>query len=189
MAAAVARWDLSRHPFWKDWQAGAVPAAGLAILAREFEAFLPLLQAGWEALNDVETADLAFELAALWHRFAQAVQRETEVVHVNQSDELRVLTRSLFLKNPTALGALYAVHQQLPFIAAQLKDGLERFYSTVSDLAQPLCDHLTRHQLADRALSYVRHYSSEQAAAAADSAGREAQALWQLFTGIDASYG
>jgi len=189
LASAVARWDLSRHPFWKDWETGAVPAAGLAALAREFEAFLPLLQAGWEALNDLETADLAFEQAAHWHRFAQAVHRHTEVEHISQADELRILTRSLFLKDPTALGAIYAVNLQLPFIAAELMNGLERFYSTDAETAQPFCTHVLNNRLAERALGYTQGYSSGQHAAAGEAAEREAQALWQLFTGIHASFG
>jgi hypothetical protein len=189
LGAAVSRWELSRHPFWKDWQAGAVPAAGLTAVARELEAFLPLLQAGWEAVNDLDTADLAFEEAELWHRFSQVARRETEVVHISQSDELRTLTRSLFLKDPTALGALYAVNAQLPFICTQLQDGLERFHPTEAEVAQPFCAHVLAHKLAEVALAYHRRHTPEQQAAAAEAAGREAQALWQLFTGIHASYG
>jgi hypothetical protein len=189
LASAVARWELARHPFWADWQAGTVPAAGLAALAREFEAFLPLLQAGWEVLNDLDAADLAFELASHWHRFAQAVHRETEVIHISQADELRILTRSLFLKDPTALGALYAVHQQLPYIATELMKGLDRFYATSAEAAKPFCDLVMANALAERAWHYSSSYSSAQHSAAGEAAEREAEALWQLFTGIHASFG
>lgn len=189
LAEAVSRWDISRHPFWADWHAGHVPASGMAVLARELEALLPLLQRAWEQVNDEAAGEIAAEQAYLWHRFAQGVTSRAEVETLNQASELLARTRHYLLKEPSTLGAIYAIQSQLPFIAAKVLDAVERFYANHAEHVMPFCQHVQQHSdLASRALRYLGARTPSDQQAGAEAAVREAEGLWNLLTGIHASY-
>lgn len=189
LAEVVGRWDLSRHPFWADWQAGQVPASGMAVLARELDALLPLLQRAWEQVNDEAAGEIAAEQALLWHRFAQGVTGRAELERLTAADELLSRTRHYFLKEHTTLGALYAIQSQLPFIAAKVLDAVERFYANHAEHVMPFCQHVQENNnLAGRALRYLGARSQSDQQGALEAGVREAEGLWNMLTGIHASY-
>ena len=47
---------LLKHPFYKAWEAGALPQPALQAYASEYGAFIATMPHGWETLNDEETA-------------------------------------------------------------------------------------------------------------------------------------
>jgi pyrroloquinoline quinone (PQQ) biosynthesis protein C len=146
------------------------------------------LQRAWEQLNDEASGELAAEQAYLWHRFAQGLSSRNEP-ELLQSHELLTLTRHFLLKEASTLGALYALQSQLPFIASRLLDAVERFYATHAEHILPFCQHLQQHQeLTGRALQYISMRSPAERQQAVDAAEREAQGLWNLLTGVHASY-
>ena len=66
MRTAIRRDDLREHPFYLAWSAGTLPVAALTTYAREYGAFIGVLDSGWEALGDRESAAIERAHVELW---------------------------------------------------------------------------------------------------------------------------
>ena len=53
----IADYNLLKHPFYQAWSAGELSVEALRSYAREYGAFISTVPEGWEALNEIETAE------------------------------------------------------------------------------------------------------------------------------------
>lgn len=188
MRAAIDRYNLLTHPFYRAWSAGTLPAGALATYAREYGAFIGVLNRGWTTLDEPGGAAIERTHAALWSDFARAL--ETTVASVPGLTAVRALveeaTRS-FAAAAESAGALYAFEVQQPATAQSKLEGLDTHYASLSPSARPYfaahaAETAEEALLADK-LAAMTDVERERAAAAC---GRMCKALWDALSDIHA---
>ena len=126
--AAIAAFDLNKHPFYQDWRMGTLPAEKLRTYAAEYGAFVSTIDKGWETLGFEAYAAEERDHDALWQDFRADVG--SGYVAVNPAtDVLAHAARTYFASKAEAVGALYAFEAQQPHTSRSKLDGLKEHYS------------------------------------------------------------
>ncbi|MES1227083.1 MAG: iron-containing redox enzyme family protein [Armatimonadota bacterium] len=132
--AAIAAFDLNKHPFYQDWRMGTLPTEKLKAYAAEYGAFVATIDKGWETLGFEAYAEEEREHDALWQDFRKELN--SGYVAVNPAtDVLTHAAKTFFASKAEAVGALYAFEAQQPHTSRSKLDGLKEHYS-FSDKAQ-----------------------------------------------------
>jgi pyrroloquinoline-quinone synthase len=138
LRAVIAKYDLLEHPFYRAWSAGTLPVESLATYAREYGAFIAVLDRGWETLGEKESAQIERHHVALWNDFAGALG--TTVTRTPTTKAVKALvdeaTKS-FATPAAAAGALYAFEAQQPATAHSKLEGLDTHYAALSSDVRP----------------------------------------------------
>ena len=166
--AAIAEKNLSKHPFYQDWQMGKLSRESLQLYAAQYyrhvEAFpkhLRVLAARTEGtIREIVLENLAEEEnparphPKLWRDFAAAVGvSEDDIAYCPSLPGTQAVVetfREIVGDRPVAeaVAALYAYEAQVPEIATSKIDGLKKFYGIAS---QKALAYFTLHEEADRA--------------------------------------
>ncbi len=182
---AVARRNLLEHPFYQAWSAGTLPVEALRTYARQYGAFIGLLQDAWETLQDAATAEEEREHAELWDGFAQAL--DTRVDGKAELPEVRALTSAasrLFSDPASAAGALYAFEVQQPATAQSKLAGLKTHYHLPSGVEPYFEIHSHNEHEAHKLLARIKRFSADEQNRAIEACSEMADALWNALTGI-----
>jgi pyrroloquinoline-quinone synthase len=186
MRAVIRSYDLLGHPFYQAWSAGTLPVEALAKYAREYGAFIGVLDRGWQTLGEPEGAKVERHHLELWNGFARAL--DTAVVDAPAVAAVQALvdeaTRS-FATPAEAAGALYAFEVQQPATARSKLEGLGLHYASLSSEVRPYfqahaCE-TGEDTLIEEKLARMTEAEQERAAAACE---RMSKALWDALTGI-----
>ncbi len=186
MRKAIRRYDLLHHPFYQAWSAGTLSVAGLALYAREYGAFIGVLERGWTALNESEGAAIERRHFDLWKLFARAVS--TTVVDraaLGGVQQLVDEATKCFATMSEATGALYAFEAQQPSTANSKLKGLDSHYASLPTGVRPYfqahaCE-TGEEALLERKLAGMNRAEQGRAAAACN---RMSKALWDALTEI-----
>ncbi|MGO9831512.1 MAG: hypothetical protein ACLPJH_15335 [Myxococcaceae bacterium] len=189
MRKAIRRYNLLHHPFYQAWSAGTLSVAALRLYAREYGAFIGVLEGGWTALNESEGAAVEGHHYDLWKVFARAVG--TTVVDRASVGAVQLLVdeaTNCFATLPEATGPLYAFEAQQPLTANSKLQGLGLHYASLPPGVRPYfqahaCE-TGEETLLERKLSSMTPAEQGRAAAACN---RMSKALWEALTGIHAA--
>jgi len=184
-AASIQRWDLNQHPFYQAWAAGTLPTEALATYARDWGAFVRVIDRGWESAGMPEYAAEEREHAQLWDAFAGAVG--TAAVDAPEIGELAALRSSaerLFSTPATALGALYAFEAQQPTTSASKLEGLKQHYSFSPDAETYFAVHANDESEAQWLAEKLTGLAPGQREVAADACEHMCRAMWEALSGI-----
>ena len=190
MRAAIRDFDLLGHPFYQAWSAGRLPVEALATYAREYGAFIAVLDCGWTTLAELQGAATERRHAELWSDFARALN--TAVVASPRIDAVRALVDEAiqsFATPASAAGALYAFEVQQPSTAHSKLVGLGAHYAWLPPGVRPYfqahSDETGEEALLERKLAKMTDADQVRAAAACE---RMSRALWDALTGIQSVY-
>ncbi|UYN89548.1 MAG: iron-containing redox enzyme family protein [Anaerolineales bacterium] len=175
---------LLKHPFYQAWESGELPVDALRTYAREYGAFIATMPAGWETLNDAETAQEEREHAELWQDFAAGLETEVGAAELPAVSKLVADSAALFAKPATALGALYAFEAQQPDTAKSKLDGLRAHYSLPANTEPYFEVHSANHHEAAKLLTAINGLNSEEQAEALAACEQMSAALWDALTDI-----
>jgi len=213
LEARIAAHDLLKHPFYQAWSKGELTAEDLREYAADyyhhvsaFPTYLSALHAQLpdstlrrsvlENLMDEEGigAPDARPHSELWMDFAKGMgatsSQVTQKEPVAEVKNLIATFRGLMTQETAAaLAALYAYESQVPRIACEKAQGLQKFYGADSST----CRYFTLHQTADVHHSQVwRNLLDEQLEVAPettdtalDAAETAARALWAALDGVE----
>ena len=206
--AAIAEKNLSKHPFYQDWQMGKLSREALQLYASQYyrhvEAFprhLRVLAARTEGpIRKIVMENLAEEEnptrphPKLWRDFAAALGVNEEDITACPSlpgTQVVVETfREIVGDRPVAeaVAALYAYEAQVPEIATSKIDGLKKFYGVSSPSALA---YFEVHEVADRVHREAwRGWLEEHADAdEAEILATTNEALDALWGALDAVHG
>ena len=182
--SSIEKWNLLKHPFYQSWSKGELPVAALQTYAQEYGAFIALLPAGWQALNDDETVQEEREHAELWDNFAAGLNTRIGAAQISNVKDLIAEARVSFADPVSALGALYAFEVQQPATAHSKLAGLRAFYQLPASVEPYFEIHSHNEHEAAKLLARIEGLSAieqQQAAAACEAMG---QALWNALSGI-----
>lgn len=142
-----------------------------------------------ENLNDEEKGEKNHP--ELWLRFGEGLGTTREAMRSEEMfpetkklvDTMMGLSKSSFEKG---LGALFAYEYQVPEVAKNKIEGLEKFYD-INDVRT--LEFFEVHRMADvfhskAVADIIENLSDEQKVAVAEGAEKAAQALWNFLTGI-----
>ena len=178
------KWNLLGHPFYQSWSAGTLPVEALKVYASEYGAFISTLAEGWTTLNDTETAHEEQEHAELWDQFAAALGTHITTPEIAQTKQLVMISRELFAKPATALGAMYAFEAQQPATAKSKLDGLKTHYSLPTEVEPYFEIHSANWHESEKLLAAMNLLSAEEQAEARTACERMAESLWDALTGV-----
>ncbi len=189
MRKAIRRYDLLQHPFYQAWSSGTLAPASLATYAREYGAFIAVLEHGWTALKEPEGAAIERHHFDLWTAFARAVR--TTVVETSTLRPVQRLideAKTSFATAPEAAGALYSFEIQQPCTANSKLKGLDVHYATLPAGVRPYFEaHASEtgeEAFLERKLATMNEAEQGRAVAACE---RMSKALWDALTGIHAA--
>ncbi|MEX2161657.1 MAG: iron-containing redox enzyme family protein [Anaerolineales bacterium] len=177
-------YTLLRHPFYQAWESGQLPVAALQDYAREYGAFISNLPAGWETLQDTETASEEREHIDLWAAFAAGLQTAIGEAQLPAVRRLVGDSRALFAKSHTALGALYAFEVQQPATAKTKLAGLRQHYSLPASVEPYFEVHSVNEHEAAKLLAAMAGLSSEHQSEALAACEQMSASLWDALTDI-----
>jgi pyrroloquinoline-quinone synthase len=178
------KWDLLKHPFYQAWSAGTLPVDALQVYASEYGAFINTLEAGWQTLDDLETAEEEKEHAELWEQFAVALETKVNAPQITQTKELLETSQTLFASPATTLGAMYAFEAQQPATAKSKLDGLKAHYSLPTEVEPYFEVHSANWHESEKLLAALDKLSPEDRELAEAACARMAESLWNALTGI-----
>lgn len=188
MHETIGRYDLLEHPFYQAWSAGTLPVDALATYAREYGAFIGVLDRGWATLGEPEAAAVERHHVALWNDFARALG--TCVVDAPALGALQALVDEAKLSFATAagaVGALYAFEAQQPSTARSKLQGLASHYAALPAEIRPYFEahagETGEGALLAEKLESMTEVEKTQALSACE---RMSKALWDALTGIHA---
>ncbi len=188
MISSIERQDLLKHPFYQAWNAGALAVEELATYAREYGAFIEVLDRGWTALNEPEAAAAERYHVTLWGDFAQALG--TTVSGSPKVTEVKALVEmatQAFSSAPEAAGALYAFEVQQPMTAQTKLQGLDTHYRSLSPKVRPYFEAHAVETGEDAIIEdKLAHMSDGERERAAKACERMSRALWDALSGIHA---
>lgn len=182
---AVSKRNLLEHPFYQAWSAGTLPVDALRTYAGEYGAFIDMLPAAWDTLQDVETAEEEREHAGLWDRFASAL--DTRVPAMAALPEVRALTETaerLFRDPVSAAGALYAFEVQQPATAQSKLTGLKTHYRLPSGVEPYFEIHSHNEHEARKLAVRIDSFPADDQRRAVQACSDMAEALWNALSGI-----
>jgi len=180
----VENWNLLKHPFYQAWSSGKLPLEALRLYAREYGVFIGSLAAGWQALDDLETAQEEREHAELWDQFASALDTTVSEPTLPETKELLSAAEALFTNPATALGAMYAFEAQQPGTSTSKLDGLRAHYS-LSPAAEPYFEiHSANWHESEKLLRLLAGLSPEEKSRALQACERMSASLWNALTAI-----
>ncbi len=190
MRGTIRDFDLLGHPFYKAWSAGRLPVEALATYAREYGAFISVLDRGWTTLGEFEGAAIERHHVELWSDFARTLG--TAIAASPRVSAVRALVDEAihsFATPASAAGALYAFEVQQPSTAHSKLVGLGTHYAWLPPGVRPYfqahsCE-TGEEALLERRLAEMTDVDRERATAAC---GRMSRALWEALTGIQTLY-
>ncbi|MEO7112805.1 MAG: hypothetical protein ABI183_20345 [Polyangiaceae bacterium] len=186
MRAAIEKFDLLQHPFYRAWSAGTLPESALATYAREYGAFIAVLDRGWRTLGEEESAAVEREHVSLWNDFACAL--ETSVVATPECAAVRALVdeaQRSFATPATAAGALYAFELQQPKTAESKLAGLDTHYASLASGVRPYFQAHAGESGEDVMLeNKIAGMSDADQDAAVAACTRMSKALWDALSDI-----
>ena len=182
----VERWHLKRHPFYRAWSEGTLPAAALRHYAAEWGAFVAAVPQGWRTLGVEEHAAEEEVHASLWAEFASELG--TAVAPAPGLDGARGLVATaerLFGQPESAIGALFAFEAQQPETASAKLTGLRSHYADLGTRGRYFAEHADDYgeaaMLKEKAAGLGAE-GREQARSACEVMGR---ALWEALTAVE----
>lgn len=213
LEARIASYDLLKHPFYQAWSKGELTAQDLREYATDYyhhvSAFPTYLSALHAQLPDSALRRSVLENlmdeegigspdrrphSELWMDFAKGMGADAG--QVKQSDpvaEVKDLIAAFrgFMQQETAaaLAALYAYESQVPRIACEKAEGLEKHYGADART----CRYFTLHQTADvhhaqvwrNLIDKQLEATPEAADTALSAAESAARALWAALDGVE----
>jgi pyrroloquinoline-quinone synthase len=180
----ISKSALLKHPFYQAWEKGELPVDALRTYAREYGAFIRLMPAGWETLNDTETANEEREHTALWEDFAAGLNTQIAQAELPAAVALVEKSGKLFASPATALGALYAFEAQQPETAKTKLAGLRKHYGLPISAEPYFEQHSANEHEAGKLLESISALSSEDQAIALEACEQMSVALWNALTDI-----
>jgi pyrroloquinoline-quinone synthase len=186
LRAVIAEYDLLEHPFYRAWSAGTLPESALATYAREYGAFIAVLDRGWETLGEKESARIERHHVALWNDFAGALGTTVTNEPTTKAVEALVAEAAKSFATPAAAaGALFAFEAQQPATAHSKLDGLDTHYASLPSDVRPYFEaHASESgedvMLAEK-MSAMSAADQKEAISACD---RMSKALWDALTDI-----
>ena len=213
LEARIAAHDLLKHPFYQAWSKGELSHQDLREYASDYyhhvSAFPTYLSGLHAQLPDSALRRSVLENlmdeegigspdgrphSELWMDFATGMGADAETVKqsepVSEVQNLIATFRGLMQQETaSALAALYAYESQVPRIACEKAQGLERLYGA----DQRTRHYFTLHQTADvhhsqvwrNLLNRELEAAPESADAALNAAESAAQALWAALDGVE----
>lgn len=178
------KWNLLRHPFYQAWSAGTLSTDALKVYASEYGAFIGTLPEGWTALDDTETAQEEREHAELWSKFASALGTKVDTPEIAQTRELIKVSRELFARCATTLGAMYAFEAQQPETAKSKLHGLKTHYSLPADVEPYFEIHSANWHESKKILKAISALSTEEQTQALAACEKMGESLWNALTGV-----
>lgn len=202
----ISQFHLLKHAFYQAWNEGRLEQDTLKTYARQYfqhvDAFPRYISATHsnckdirarqfllENLNDEEKGDKNHP--ELWMRFGEGLGESRENMRSEEMfpetkklvDTMMGLSKSSFEKG---LGALFAYEYQVPEIAANKIEGLEKFYG-INDVRT--LEFFEVHRLADiyhskAVAEIIEDLSDDQKAEVQEGAEKASRALWDFLTGI-----
>ncbi|MCY3553218.1 MAG: iron-containing redox enzyme family protein [Candidatus Poribacteria bacterium] len=180
----IADYNLLNHPFYQAWSAGELPVEALRSYAREYGAFISMMPAGWETLNDAEIAEEETEHIDLWADFAAGLDTTVTEAQIPQVKALMETADELFSEPTTALGALYAFEVQQPATAQSKLTGLKAFYQLPKSVEPYFETHSHNEHEAEKLLAYIGALPSDSHGTVVQACEKMSAALWDALTGI-----
>jgi pyrroloquinoline-quinone synthase len=206
----IAKYDLLKHPFYQAWSAGELSKEDLKFYAEQyyhqvsqFPAYLTSLHSRLPegpVRRDVLTNAYEEECdgiahSDLWLRFADgmgsAASSLTEKTPIPEVSDLLKTFRALATEAPvaSAIGALFAYESQVPKIATEKRNGLQRHYGA----DDRTCSYFTLHEKTDvhhasvwrKIISALVEQDDRHALEALEGISRAARALWVALDGIE----
>ena len=180
----IADYNLLNHPFYIAWSAGELPVEALRSYAREYGAFIATLPAGWETLDDAETAEEETEHIDMWADFAAGLETAVSEAQIPQVKSLMETAHELFSQPATALGALYAFESQQPATAQSKLTGLKAFYQLPQSVEPYFETHSHNEHEAEKLLERIGALPSDSHTTVVQACEKMSTALWNALTGI-----
>jgi len=206
----IAKYDLLKHPFYQAWTAGELTKEDLKFYAEQyyhqvsqFPAYLTALHCRLpEGAMRLDVLANAYEEecegvahSELWLRFAEGMGSTEsnlgEKKPIPEVSELVRTFRTLAKETPvaSAFGAFFAYESQVPKIAAEKRNGLEKHYGA----DERTCSYFKLHERADihhagvwrKIISALVAEDDHHAAEALEGISRAARALWKALDGIE----
>jgi pyrroloquinoline-quinone synthase len=186
MRAAIEKYDLLQHPFYLAWSAGTLPESALATYAREYGAFIAVLDRGWRTLGEDESAAVEQTHVKLWNDFASALGTEvTAKPSCNAVQALVDLAQKSFATPAAAAGALYAFELQQPKTAESKLGGLDTHYASLPNGVRPYFQAHAGESGEDRMLeNKIANMNAADQAEAVAACARMSKALWDALSDI-----
>ncbi len=187
---AIGRFKLLGHPFYRAWSAGTLPVEALRDYAREYGAFIGMIEAGWRVLGETTVARHESAHAKVWEKtFAQTLGTSVGAPQTPEVLRLVETARECFATPASAAGALFAFEAQQPATAKSKLEGLRAHYRQLPEgcgeyFRLHTGDYDEKALLVDK-LSTLDGVSSEQAIGACE---RLSRALYEALSGIHAPY-
>jgi pyrroloquinoline-quinone synthase len=186
LRAVIAKYDLLQHPFYQAWSAGTLPEASLATYAREYGAFIAVLDRGWETLGEKGSAQIERHHVGLWNDFARALG--TKVTGTPNAKAVQALVdeaKHSFATPAQAAGALYAFEAQQPTTAHSKLEGLDTHYASLPSGVRPYFEAHANESGEDVMLTdTIATMSASEQQAATLACERMSKALWDALTDI-----
>jgi pyrroloquinoline-quinone synthase len=206
----IAEYDLLKHPFYQAWTAGELTKEDLKFYAEQyyhqvsqFPTYLTALHSRLpEGATRRDVLANAYEEecegvahSALWLRFAEGIGDTESILGektpIPEVSELVRTFRALAKEAPvaSAFGALFAYESQVPKIAAEKRNGLEKHYGA----DERTCSYFKLHEIADihhadvwrKIISALIVEDDRHAEEALEGISRAARALWKALDGIE----
>ena len=180
----IADYNLLKHPFYQAWSAGELSVEALRSYAREYGAFISTVPEGWEALNEIETAEEETEHIDLWADFAAGLDTTVDEAQIPQVKALMRTAHELFSERTTALGALYAFEVQQPATAQSKLTGLKMFYQLPKSVEPYFETHSHNEHETEKLLEHIGTLPLDSHATVVQACETMSSALWDALTGI-----
>lgn len=186
--AAIAQYDLLKHPFYQAWTMGTLPVEALRDYANDWAGFIGLVPKGWACHGDAAIALEEKEHRLLWEDFAIGLGVETGDVRSEGAKALASTVDRLFGSPATSLGALYAFEAQQPHTSKSKLAGLKEHY-TLPDKAHVYFEvHETDFAEPALLLQRIQALSAEDQDLAFAACEETAKALWDGLTSLYEPY-
>jgi pyrroloquinoline-quinone synthase len=185
MDGAVERLNLLNHPFYQAWSAGTLPVSALADYARDWGAFVRVVDRGWESVGQADYAQEEREHAIAWDKFAAALgTAATDSPRIAALAQLRQTAERLFSTRAGAFGALYAFEAQQPATSQSKLRGLLEHYTLDSSAEHYFALHENDYSEAQWLRERLDTLSDSEREAAAAACEELCQALWDGLSGV-----
>ncbi len=184
LAGTVEPWNLLKHPFYRAWSCGSLSLDLLRTYAEEYGAFIGLLEDGWLAQDDPETAQEEREHVELWEDFAESLGTMVTSPRVPEVKRLVTTAGRLFVDYAQAAGAMYSFEFQQPATAKSKLDGLRTFYELPETAQAYFVEHQKNGHEAEKLFKRMSQMKAPQQANAIEACEEMSRALWEALTGI-----
>lgn len=177
--------SLLKHPFYRAWSDGTLPAEKLVQYSSEYGTFIEKIAQAWDACGYSDIGDVERSHAIMWNDFAKSMNTEiAEKATVKEVRELNTYIDESCNNKAKILGALLAFECQQPYTVESKLEGLRTHYASLKCDETYFKVHLDDWDEPEMLKKEIALLNEEGLKEAIDAFEQSCQMLWNSLSGI-----